>query len=421
MASRVADTSTPPVSSPRPLWRRWLTRLFPISNAPGEIPAMDGLRAIAISLVFLFHVRGASDKFALTFFGGVDATFISAFGQMGVLLFFVLSGFLLFIPYARAIVYDQPRLPAILTFYRRRARRILPAYLVAVVIISVLIKPDWLWLKRIWHVISHLTFTYTFSPDTLHSMNGVFWSLGIEVQFYILMPFLALAMLWLGRRIGKGAGVAAVVGAVLALSLLWRWWFAAALDPRIVNQQGDYRFWLEQLPSLLIIFVLGMGCSYVWVRLGQPTHPDRRVTLFATLLGLAGLAALLYAISVGTTTFLVMAGKRGIVSRVMWDIVVGFGWVAVVLSVLLGAGALRQVLSIWPLRALALISYSFYIWHDIIIRALDDYVREQVDTPEPLPALILILFPLCFVFALGYFHFVELPYVQRKRDNPPPP
>lgn len=433
MASRVAET--PPIAVlPAPSWwRRVVARVFPISNAPGEIPAMDGLRAIAISLVFFYHVRGAGDKFTLTWFGGIDATFITAFGQMGVLLFFVLSGFLLFTPYARAIVYDKPRLPSLLEFYRRRAMRILPAYWTSVILIAFLVNDGgWLWLKRLWHVISHLTFLYTFSPDTLHSLNGVFWSLGIEVQFYILMPFLAWAMLHLGRRIGAGRAVAGVIGLILALSLVWRWWFAVVLDQQIINQPGDYRFWLDQLPSLLIIFALGMGCSYIWVATNK-RDADRAASgtlrqgfqraILASFVGLLGLAAIVYstAFGNGAASFYVMAGKRDMLNRVGWDILVGFGWAAIVIAVLLGFGWLRRILSLWPLRALALVSYSFYIWHDIINSNLNAYIREQYGGAEPLPALLLVLFPLCFLFALGYFHLVELPYLRRKKPTPPAP
>jgi peptidoglycan/LPS O-acetylase OafA/YrhL len=98
-----------------------------------EIPALDGLRCLAVLLVIWCHVRG------FTFTPATDwlLQFKSAAGLIGLYLFFILSGFLLFLPYAAIFatpatdISVNARWPSVLRFYRRRAQRILPVFYAA--------------------------------------------------------------------------------------------------------------------------------------------------------------------------------------------------------------------------------------------------------------------------------------------------
>src|SRR5215469_6765094 len=101
--------------------------LLPMDNGARDIRTLDGLRAIAALSIVTFHFYLA-ERFEFTSWGKEYANYFY-FLASGVHLFFVLSGFLLFLPYARAILHTKA-LPSAENFYKRRALRILPAYLV---------------------------------------------------------------------------------------------------------------------------------------------------------------------------------------------------------------------------------------------------------------------------------------------------
>src|SRR5579884_4258341 len=103
----------------QPGFRQKLIRtLVPLNNGPNEIRALDGLRATAALSVLALHFLSFVN-FQLTPLGSATAAFWQYLGT-GVELFFVLSGFLLFLPYARAMLHSKP-LPSVRGFYRRRA------------------------------------------------------------------------------------------------------------------------------------------------------------------------------------------------------------------------------------------------------------------------------------------------------------
>ena len=106
---------------------RILKRLRPMENGPREIRSLDGLRAVAALSIVLFHVMLFLQLEYQPWSQAINHGWY--YLSTGVHLFFVLSGFLLFLPYVRALLDGAP-LPSARRFYRRRALRILPAYLV---------------------------------------------------------------------------------------------------------------------------------------------------------------------------------------------------------------------------------------------------------------------------------------------------
>src|SRR6476660_7671196 len=116
-----------------PSW--WQTRSWwwPESGARNPIPALDGVRTLAVLLVMFFHAWWVMpERIAL---GANALTQPVYYLWTGVHLFFVLSGFLLFLPYARWIQDDRSR-PSAYLFYKRRFLRIVPAYWASLVILT---------------------------------------------------------------------------------------------------------------------------------------------------------------------------------------------------------------------------------------------------------------------------------------------
>src|SRR5579884_2189685 len=183
----------------RDVWG-WLTRELEENKPRGAIAVLDGVRAIAIILVIVYHVNRMTgdrlwDKFTYPF-----ASVLSTFGSAGVILFFVLSGFLLFMPFAKALLFES-NWPSARLFYVRRMLRILPGYYLSLFVIILLLQPQYLHRDH-WHqLLLFLTFFMDSSRSTFRQLNGPYWTLGIEWWFYMLLPFITLGIYALIRKV----------------------------------------------------------------------------------------------------------------------------------------------------------------------------------------------------------------------------
>lgn len=111
----------------------WRSFLWPESGAVNAIPALDGLRALAVVLVLVFHAWNDLPGYIQP--GQDPYQYPLNYGRTGVHLFFVLSGFLLFLPYARWMFGIQSR-PSTQLFYARRLLRVGPAYWVCLALLA---------------------------------------------------------------------------------------------------------------------------------------------------------------------------------------------------------------------------------------------------------------------------------------------
>jgi len=162
-----------------------------ISAGRAFIPEIDGLRFIAILSVVLFHVNAQMLRYYPSRFPTVPSILLDN-GDRGVRLFFVISGFILALPFARYHFEGGPPL-SLKRYFVRRLTRLEPPYLASLLILSVLaaiVLHD-----RLTTVVVHLLATATYCHNLifgqLSTISTVAWSLEIEVQFYILVPMMA--------------------------------------------------------------------------------------------------------------------------------------------------------------------------------------------------------------------------------------
>ena len=160
------------------------------------IPQIDGLRFYAVVAVLVFHCAGylctpnrnpAATAAAATWVAGLAKA-----GHSGVELFFVISGFVLGLPFARAAAGVAPKV-SLRRYFLRRITRLEPPYIINLLLLSaamlVLGKATLPWLLP--HLLASLTYCHNLVYGVGSSINFVAWSLEIEVQFYILAPLLA--------------------------------------------------------------------------------------------------------------------------------------------------------------------------------------------------------------------------------------
>ncbi|MGZ6803398.1 MAG: acyltransferase family protein [Nocardioidaceae bacterium] len=330
-------------------------------------PGLDAVRAAGATAVVATHVAFQTGRSV----GGPMSGTLARF-DIGVALFFVLSGFLLFRPYARAAVTDRTRWPGTRDYLLRRALRILPAYWLAVALCLLLLPANaGLRGPRVW--LRYLTLTQVYSPGLQRHGLTQAWSLCTEVAFYLLLPLLAVVVL--GRR-GKATGRRPLVLLALVASVSVGWqvvttrtgWF----DAHVAGQ------WL---PGYLDWFAGGMLLALVQSRmasgLGSPWMHG-----LADLARSAGtcLGASLALFSVATSA---LAGPRSLEAPpTAWEAVVKnllYAGCALLVLLPLVLGPQREglpaALGARPLQLLGEISYGIFLWHllvlETVVRVLD--------------------------------------------------
>ena len=182
-------------------------RLLRITSSGRFIPEIDGLRFFAIGAVLLFHVNGYyRDKCGRTFDPPLEQDplyLLFNLGNIGVQLFFVLSGFILALPFAEHHLLGAPKVP-LKGYYYRRLTRLEPPYIVNLLLLfsaRVLLAGTALGLLP--HLLASLFYVHSLTYGTWSRINFVAWSLEIEVQFYLLAPLLAWLFAIPGRRLRR--------------------------------------------------------------------------------------------------------------------------------------------------------------------------------------------------------------------------
>jgi peptidoglycan/LPS O-acetylase OafA/YrhL len=198
------------------------------------IPEVDGLRFIAISVVVFHHlisiylpVSGRIQHIN-SYFDWMAASELSWMvrlaycGHFGVQLFFVISGFILALPFAKRAFNDLPA-PDLKSYYLRRVTRIEPPYVICLLLLFLLF-----WLEsrdtaaRIPNLLASLFYSHGLIFGRESAINGVTWSLEVEIQFYLLVPFLVRIFRWRNAAMRRTVMVAAIIGgAFLSVNVIY--------------------------------------------------------------------------------------------------------------------------------------------------------------------------------------------------------
>jgi peptidoglycan/LPS O-acetylase OafA/YrhL len=310
-----------------------------VSDAVDRLDVLDGLRGIAISLVVWYHAWLVSG-----FSVGV-MNFIAEAGFLGVDLFFFISGFCLFYPYARAQLEGAPK-PTIRRFFLRRAAKILPSYLLALVIFAAVYRDRFASPQdAAVQIASHLSFFHTLNPATFGGISGPLWTIGIEAQFYFIFPLVCAAFCY--------APFVTYVG-MFAIGEGYRLGIASA--------HLDTTFWaFNQLPAYFGIFGAGMLAAHIIVAVRRRTTQSER-----RWLTLAAFGALVLAVT-GLAEVAGIDRRAGIDACYAWvnahRFAIGPLCLILAVSSVLAVERWRAVVGMRPLVFLSVISYNLYLWN----------------------------------------------------------
>jgi len=375
----------------------------------GRFPLFDSLRAIAAISVLLFHAA---------FFEFVKSPNAlrpyTAHLDVGVSVFFLVSGFLLYRPFVRAKLFEAepPHVPA---YAWRRFLRIVPGYWVALTVVALWLGLDEVFTRK--ELVTYYGFLKIYHSNTSLGGIGQAWTLCVEVTFYDFLPVWAFLM----RKAGGG-----VRRELVALGLLW----LASLGYKIwaLDQPAQPLFsgpYLQPLPNFLDQFALGMALAVLSVELERVERLPRAVEwlrrhdwvpwVFA--------AVAFWAVStqIGFTgkpfensTHAMFLGRHELYSLVALGMIVP----AIVADP--GRGVAGRILSTRLLAYLGLVSYGIYLYQLAVVRQLGDWISF----PGPAPVrfvlhALLALAGAALIAAISYY-VVERPALRLKRLVSPP-
>jgi peptidoglycan/LPS O-acetylase OafA/YrhL len=341
----------------------------------GTYAAFDGLRATAALLVISYHAALASGWTRT----GSLAPLASAL-KGGVTVFFLISAFLLYLPYARAIR-DRKPLPDWRTYARRRLVRIVPAYWFALTMLAALGLVSGVFTASWWR---YYGFTQIYNTNTIISGLGVAWSLCVEITFYISLPFIGKAIAALVRR-RSGTDRAYTQLSILAVIGLGSLALRALGCHSLTGQVPASGAVLQTaLPGTLDWFALGMALAVIastW-----ETEPGRvarlhRLARHGTVCWL--LAALFFLAGVVTQhgdLFLTAYGPAT-------HLALGLAATLLILPATVHnarSGPLR-ILTTRSALWLGTISYGIYLWHDQVI----GHIQGEYGLPPTHPSGLL--------------------------------
>ena len=344
------------------------------ARKPGSsgFPLLDGYRAIAAFMVLTTHVAFNTGEILTPVIGPL-------MGRMdfGVTLFFLLSGFLLYRPWARAAMTATAG-PALGTYALRRSVRILPAYWVMVICVLLLLPEIQPVRWQAWAV--HLGLLQIYIPGfTLEGLTQT-WSLATEVAFYALLPLLA----WIAGRRHRGDPSASARRQLLVLAAC----FVVALAYTVLRAAGVFGgslitgYWI---PGFIDWFALGMAAAIIQVRLTLPGAPQWmwsvRQVAQATPWCLV-IAGSLFAIAAtplaGPLTFDPAQPSALVMKHLLYGAIAAF----LLLPGFLGrwddgstwARVLRNPIVVY----LGVVSYGVFLWHLVILRFVQNAFGLEV-------------------------------------------
>ncbi|MEQ9409392.1 MAG: acyltransferase [Fuerstiella sp.] len=380
----VSPTEAAAFSGRRSLWSGLLQSLTRVTSGGRFVPCVDGVRCIAIMAVLLYHLNGYIVARA-TGFSEAEArqTFVFHLlhgASCGVQLFFAISGFILALPFAREqLTAGQP--VRLKHYFWRRVTRLEPPFLINLALIYlllVLVKHRSA-TELLPSLLATMTYTHNWIYGQLSAINAVAWSLEIEVQFYIIAPFLA------------------------------RWYFRSP-------------------PARRRLLMAGMVCLLIGLKIMWPVTPAQKLRL--------GLAYTLdhFLVGIMVADLFVFHWKERPAGQRLWDLVALVVLPSVfliqldprtyhllpVLSGLLLVSAFRGPLTNRVLTTPLIVvtggmCYSIYLYHFLVISMVGRFTISGTVGYGYLPQLVIqsiIIVPVVVAVCAVFFAAIEKPFMK---------
>jgi peptidoglycan/LPS O-acetylase OafA/YrhL len=405
------------------------------AHLDGRFPCFDGLRAVAALLV-VFHHTAFTTAFELR---GVRIPFTHhvalvghyfAHTDVGVQIFFLISGFLLYRPMVAAAFGDRSARD-VRTFMRHRFLRIYPAYWVAFVCITLFVS-IYMPVRGGRSIFEYFFLIHLYDPTSAvvagqhvwRALGGISqsWTLVVEISFYLFLPLYAALL----RRMGAGRDrdsrlrlELAMLAVLYTVSILWRaevYWGV----PHTSAFAFLGNFWL---PANLDLFSMGMGLAVVRAWADARGEPVRVLEAIGKVDWLwwcfAALCFQAVSFWIGLPDGLVLVtGVKAYERELLYSLVAFFLLLPAVFG-LQHRGVTRRFLQLRPMVYLGTISYGIYLWHQAFLQKVHQW-GGWASNPLPSGPFLEHLLPalaMTIVAASLSWYLVERPLL-RYKDRP---
>lgn len=337
-----------------------------------HVGVLDGVRAIAILLIVNYHFWQQSwlwnlwDGALLRKFGiyDISANYLASTGYVFVDLMLLLTGFCLFLPYARAM-YENTKLPDARRFYVRRVARIAPSYYFCIAVFAIFFVKlsDYASVNLYIHDLgSHLTFTQMLTHSAFNTkFNGVLWTLGVEAAFYIIFPIVA-----------KCFSKKPILTYISMCGVSWLNYIFV-----FTKENPDYSFQVNQFPTFLCVFANGMMAALVFVYIANDLKHSKITTTFFTILTISSLyficVMLKYNLYGNSNIKKWQIDNRYLLSLLFTVFIVGLCF---------SFNFIKKLFDNRLMRFIAEISFNLYIWHQFISVKLKEWKIPYWNVPD---------------------------------------
>ena len=353
-----------------------LDRFF-LLNQDGRFVALEGLRAWAILSVFSVHFNADWSARKLDHPGLSRLISSITFGHLGVDLFFVLSGFLIY----RLVTIKKP---GFVPFILNRYERLLPAH-VAITLLGMTTS-------SLLANLANITFLNYFFP-ALPALNFITWSLSYEILFYVICAFSLISSkchlpgkLWL-----------CLVAACFLLSYF-------TLPVELFGDQSKYR-----MPDVRFMgFFAGVAAAMFY-----ETELYRKSQTTISVLGIAGLLLCVFLSRYVWGYHYADVIKPPFISLFYLASDIGFAFICLA-AVTPSTNLIKRCFSLKPLRIMGIVSYSFYLSHAIISIPIANRITDQFDQLRIYGLSFLLSLAVAFLISTYLFHYLEKPYFKNR-------
>jgi peptidoglycan/LPS O-acetylase OafA/YrhL len=378
-----------------------------VAPPPGNprFPLFDGLRAIAVLSVVVTHTALLSGANELAWYGRYTARL-----DVGVTIFFLISGFLLYRPFVAAHLEGKPG-PRVRDYARRRVLRIVPAYWLALTVLAIYPGLVHMWESDSW---AYYLFLQDYNPAWTFGGLQPAWSLAIEAAFYVALPFLAYAMRMAGAGRSRGARVRIELVAIIAL-------LVASVVLRAATPGSSAGQVHITLPGTFDWFALGMLLAVASAALAGRRDPVvvqllRRWPSLAWVIALVLFWFTSTQLGLGGTLYFRVTTAQSMAQHLLYGAIAFFLLLPAVFAG--DAGGLPQrLLANRFVTWLGLISYGVFLWHHPIALKLTEADDRGLFRSARMLGITAATLAIAIACAALSYYLVERP-ILRFKDRP---
>ena len=365
--------------------------------------ALDSLRGLSTILIVVYHISFVSGHTVAH--ANSSGAYIDRL-NIGVAIFFVLSGFLIFRPFAHSLIHGSP-LPKTRNYYLKRAARILPGYWLALFVLAGL---DALTIVNTSGFIRNVFIVHSFTEHNVFTGIRQAWTLAIEMSFYVVVPAFAFVFV---RQTKRRDGPVSVSSLLKALSVL----FLSAYVFRLFIHQTDFWFLKTAhiwLPSHVDTLALGMGLA-VLVEAPTSAKTLSKVRIFiANHTGAFVLVSVFVWLMSANINMAIGLNKSEFHIELLGHFLYGLASVLLVAPFCVDSQSLLvKAMSLRLFTWLGTISYGIYLWHMAFLRGnfAEKYMPYTENDGQVLLRFLVVL-PASIAIASLSYYVIERPIMR---------